>query len=266
MLSRKLKEKQEYLKRKEMNKGTNKETSKKQEILQDALKNNTKIPFELRGEAKDLLDELIYGTKEEEIVYLPPKIAVTTSHNPSSFLKSFSKHISLIFNGFHLMRGRMSENELSEYCKTQEVTHLMMLRETKGNPSSLVLCKYPNGPTYHFSLFNVKYQRRQKSMGEKSYLILDGMSSEIGKKLKLDLSLCFPKVAEASRVVSLINRNGTIAFRHYLIENRKLVKECEIDMKLYRVVNSTIEMNGNVEFTLKSFMNSTNDDILSEKV
>ncbi|ELA40907.1 uncharacterized protein VICG_02047 [Vittaforma corneae ATCC 50505] len=210
MLSRKLQERREYLKHKEKEQSI----EKKQEILQNALKNNTRIPHCLRGEAKELLDEIIYGTKEEESMHLPPKIAITTSHTPSSFLKSFSKHISLIFNGFHLMRGRMSEKELSEYCITQEVTHLIILHETKGNPSSMLLCKYPNGPTYQFSIFNVKYQRRQKSIGEKAYLVLDGMDSEAGKRLKLNLSLCFPKVLDASRLVAFINRNGTIAFRH----------------------------------------------------
>lgn len=261
MLSKKLQERREYLRQKD--KEQSKE--KKQEALQNALKNSTKIPHHLRGEAKELLDEIIYGTREEEVVYSPPKIAVTTSHAPSSFLKSFSKHISLIFNGFHLMRGRMSESELSEYCATQKVTHLIVLRETKGNPSSLLLCKYPNGPTYQFSIFNVKYQRRQKPIGEKAYLVLDGMSSEVGKKLQLDLSLCFPKVSKASRVVAFINRRGTIAFRHFLVENRKLSKECEFDMKLFRVMNSTFEMNGDVDFALKPFMNSTNDDILTER-
>lgn len=274
MLSRKLQERQTYLKQKDKEKD-----QEKRELLQKALKNNEKIPHNLRGDAKNLLDEIIYGTEDEKIVYLPPQIAVTTSHAPSSFLKSFSKHISLIFNGFNLMRGRMSEKELSEYCTTQGITHLIILHETKGNPSTMVFCKYPNGPTYKFSLFNTKYQRRQKTMGENAYLIIDGMSSEIGKNLKHSLSLCFPKVGNSkianqkianqkavnvSRIVSFINRNGTIAFRHHLIENRKLIGECEFDMKLFKVINSTFDMNGDVDFTIRPFINSANDNILED--
>lgn len=261
MLRKKIRERNEYLRSKEVLKDAD---SKKQR-LEEALKTNTKIPHDLRAEAKDLLDEVIYGTKPTETVQPPPKIAVTTSHSPSSCLKSFTKHISLVFNGFHLMRGGMSEAELSDYCLSQGVTHLVMLRETKGNPSSMVLCKYPHGPTYHFSLFNVRCQRRLKSMGEKAYLVIDGMDSELGRQLKTNLSLCFPKVPEAARLVAFINRNGTIAFRHFLIESRKLARECEFDMKLFKVVNSTFDMNGDVDFTLKSFMNSANNDILAEK-
>lgn len=261
MLSRRQQEQREYLKQKEKTPSGD----GKQEALQNALKTGSKIPHNIRGDAKEILDEIIYGTGMEEIIHSPPKIAVTTSHNPSSFLKSFSKHISLVFAGFHLMRGRMSAKELSEYCKTQEVTHLIVIHETKGNPSSMILSKYPNGPTYHFSLFNVKYERRLKPIGEKAFLVLDGMTSELGVRLKTDLSLCFPKTDDASRLVAIINRNGTIAFRHYLIDKRKLQKECEFDMKLYRVVNSTFDMDGDVDFTLKSFMNRTNDDVLSQK-
>lgn len=261
MLSKKLQEQREYLKQREKEQTI----EKKREQLKEALKTNSKIPHHLRGEAKELLDSEIYRLKEEEIVYPPPKIAVTTSHNPSSFLKSFAKHMSLIFNGFHLMRGGMSEKELSDYCTTQGVTHLLIWRETKGNPSSVVLCKYPNGPTYYFSVFNVKYQRRKKTVGEKAFLVLDGMGSEIGQKLKLDLSLCFPKTAEASRLVAMINRGGTVAFRHFIIENRKLSRECEFDMKLFKVVNSTFDVDGDVDFALKAFLNRTNDDILTER-
>lgn len=254
------------MKEKDRSSEKGKSSERKREMLEHTLKTNSKIPHELRGEAKEILEDIIYGTGEEEVVHRPPNIAVTTSHNPSAFLKSFSKHMSLVFNGFHLMRGRMPAKELSEYCKTQEVTHLIIIHETKGNPSSMQLCKYPNGPTYHFSMFNVKYERRLKSIGEKAFLVLDGMTSEIGKRLKVDLSLCFPKTSEASRLVAFVNRGGTVAFRHYLIEKRKLEKECEFDMKLFKVVNSTFDMDGSVDFTLKSFMNRTNDDILTQKM
>jgi len=259
MLSKKLQEQRKYLKDKTKNQ------EGKREALLHSLKTNSKIPHDVRGEAKEILEDIIYGTGEDEIIHPPPKIAVTTSHNPSSFLKSFSKHMSLVFNGSHLMRGRMPAKELSEYCKTQEVTHLIIIHETKGNPSSMQLCRYPNGPTYHFSMFNVKYERRLKSMGEKAFLVLDGLTSEIGRRLKTDLSLCFPKTSEANRLVALVNRGGTIAFRHYAIERRRLEKECEFDMKLFKVVNSTFDVDGRVDFTLKSFMNRTNDDILSER-
>lgn len=261
MLRKKLREREAYLRSKEVQR----DTDDKKRRLQESLQTNTRIPHDLREDAKGLLDEMIYGTEIPEAIHPPPKVAVTTSHSPSSSLKSFSKHISLVLNGLHLMRGGLTETELSDYCQSQGVTHLIIFKESKGNPSSMVLCKYGHGPTYHFSLFNVKFQRRAKSMGEKAYLVVDGMDSEVGQRLKSCLSLCFPKVPEASRLVAFINRNGTVAFRHFLIESRKLVKECEFDMRLFKVVNSTFDTNGDVDFALKAFMNSANNDVLAEK-
>jgi U3 small nucleolar ribonucleoprotein protein IMP4 len=260
MINRKLKERKEYLKSKELQEIEN---SKRKE-LEKSLKNNIPIPHHLRSEAKDILNEIIYEVKDN-IDFLPPKIAVSTSHHPSSLLKSFSKHISLIFNGFNLMRGKLTNVQLNEYCLSQNVTHLIILNENKGNPSSLILCKYPFGPTYKFSLYNLKYQRRQKNFGEKVFLICDGLDSEIGEKLKLNMSLCFPKIKEGNRVVSFVNRNGTISFKHFLIEDRKLEKECEFDLKLFKVMNSTFEMEGEDDYTLQAFTNSRKDDILKQE-
>lgn len=260
MLRRKLNERKEYLKSRELNETKD---DKKQRLI-ESLKTNTKLPHDIRAEARELLDDLIYDTKTEEIIYSYPKIALTTSHSPSSSLKSFTKHMSLIFNGFNLPRGSMTEQQLYDYCISQEVTHLIIFGENKGNPSNFILSKFPNGPTYYFSLFNTKYQRRTHKLGEKAFLVIDNMNSELGKNLKLNLSLCFPKVEEANRVVSFINKNGTIAFRHCLFENRKLVRECEFDMKLYKVVSSTFNMDGDLNYALKSFMNSTKQDVLSE--
>lgn len=260
-MMKRAKERAAYLRNKERESAEN--TKKKE--LEHALKNNTAIPHHLRTEAKGLLDEMIYSTEDTEPVYLPPRIAVTTSHDPSSMLKSFSKHMSLVFNGHNLMRGRMTNTQLSEYCTEQGVTHLIILNETKGNPSTLILCRYPHGPTYKFSLFNLKYQRRMKTLGEKVHLVVDGMGSAIGADLKLSLSLCFPQVKDGNRLVAFVNRGGTIAFRHFLIEERKLVKECEFDMKLFKIVNSTFDMNGDVGYVLNAFTNTRKDDVLNEE-
>lgn len=259
MASRSFKAQTSYLRRKE-----EEERTEKKARLAETLRENKKIPHELRTDASKLLDEMIYDPTAAEQVFLPPRIAVTTSHDPSSMLKSFAKHLSLVFNGLHLMRGRMTNAQLSEHCITQGVTHLIILNETKGNPSTLILCKYPTGPTYRFSLFNLKLQRRVKALGEKVHLVIDGMDTQIGLDLKQNLSLCFPSVKEGNRLVAFVNRNGIIAFRHYLIDKRKLEKECEFDLRLFKITNSTIDMDGDVDYVLNAFTNTRNDDVLKK--
>lgn len=258
-MNRRAKERTAYLRGKEED-----EKLRKKELVQ-TLQENKAIPHHLRTDAKKLLDEMIYDVGDDEPVFLPPRIAVTTSHDPSSMLKSFGKHLSLVFNGLHLMRGRMTNEQLSEHCRSQGVTHLMILNENKGSPSALILCKYPHGPTYRFSLFNIKYERRTKTFGEKTHLVVDGMDTQIGLGLKQNLSLCFPQVRDGSRLVAFVNRHGTIAFRHYFIEERRLVKECEFDMKLFKITNGTFDMDGDVDFVLNAFTNTRKDDILKEE-
>lgn len=267
MLKRGLREKKSYLKDKAQQYREQKhaDTSEKRKALQESLRTNTAIPHSIRGEAKDLLNEMIYNVNTDEEKHLPPRIVVTTSHNPSSLLKSFSKHISLIFNGQNMMRGKLSQEKISEYCIQNGVTHLIMLNEAKGNPTTLILCRYPHGPTYKFSLFRLKFQRRVKTFGEKPYLVIDGMDSEIGSSLKKDISLCFPTVVDGNRLLALINRSGTIAFRHFLVENKKLVKECEFDLRLFKVINSTLESEGEISYVLNAFTNTRKDDILKEE-
>jgi len=237
----------------------------KKEELKRALKECKPIPHHLRGDAKEILDEIIYNNADSVPEYLPPRIAVTTSHSPSSSLKMFAKHISLVFNGQMLIRGNQSYEKLDKYCQDYGITHLIILTETKGNPTSLTLCRYPQGPTYSFSLFNLKFQRRVRSFGEKVQLVLDGMDSVLGKRLCLDLSLCFPKISEGNRLLAMVNRGGTIAFRHFFIDKRKLEKDCEFDLKLYKVVNSTFNVSGNVDYALRAYTNAGNDDILKEE-
>lgn len=269
MFKRKLKERQAYLNNKLNDKNTDSISKKAQ--LEESLRENKPIPHNLRAEASQMLNELIYDTKDTEIVHPYPKIAVTTSHDPSSMLKAFSKHISLVFNGLNLMRGRMTNEQLADHCIRDGITHLFMLNESKGRPSTLILCKFPYGPTYKFSMFNIKYDRRQKTFGEKAYLVIDGFDSEIGELLKLNLSLCFPAIKNTSsnkntvpgnRLVAFINRNGTVAFKHFLIEDKKLINECSFDLKLFKVTNSTFNTDGDVGFILNAFTNTRKDDIL----
>lgn len=265
MAKRGLREKRAFLKKheEEGRMENRNELDIKKRMLSEALHTNSAIPHQLRGEASNILDEIVYNANEESDEEVPPRIAVTTSHSPSSLLKSFSKHLSLVFNGQNLMRGKMSQNELNRHCTENGVTHLIILNETKGNPTSLTLCKYPYGPTYKFSLFRLKYQRRAKNFGEKVHLIVDGMESEVGKLLKKNLSLCFPMIKEGNRLIAFINRGGTIAVRHFTIEDRKLVKDCEFDMRIFKIINSTIEADDDVSYVYNAFTNTRKEDILS---
>ena len=67
-----------------------------------------------------------------------PKIMVTTSRDPSSRLKMFAKEIKLLFpNAQRLNRGGYEIQELVKACVANEVTDLVLLHETRGDPDQI---------------------------------------------------------------------------------------------------------------------------------
>ncbi|KAL6121149.1 hypothetical protein NUSPORA_01978 [Nucleospora cyclopteri] len=257
----KIKEKQQYLENKQK--------------LKDCLENNKKIPHTIRDSAKTLLDDIIYNT-EEEAVYPFPKVMVTTSHDCSTSLREFAKHMSVIFNGRFIPRAKMTEKEVSNFCSKNSITHLFIVSETKGNPTSIILCKYPHGKSYFFTIKNVKFNRRKNSMKERLYLILDGLESVLGQTLKKDLKLMVPMPENSSkkriknkhedRVIAFINKGGILAFRHCINSNRKLKIDLSFNMKLYKIKSGTFDMDGDVEYQFNGYTNCVNHDVLSTNI
>ncbi|ORD94549.1 IMP4 [Enterospora canceri] len=246
-----------------------KEYLKKKEELKECLDENRRIPHKLRGEAREILDEIIYNNEEEEILKYP-KTFVTTSHSPSTSLKEFSKHLALIFNGRFVPRSRMNEEELSEFCNQNGVTHLIIMNEAKGSPSTICLSKYPYGKTHWFTVQNMKFTRRKQALKEKAGLVLDGFGSSLGENLKKTLRLMVPayknmkKFKDGDRVIGFVNRGGVIGFRHSTVERRRLVTDLAFDMNLYKVSAGTFEMEGGVEYQMSGFKNIVKYDVLAK--
>lgn len=266
-----LEDRRSYLKKKQSNNPVKKKkpttVAEKTEAINRCMDTNTKIPHDLRSEAKDILNEIIYKQKDAEEVYSWPLIHVTTSHNPSTSLKEFSKHFALIFNGKYITRSKQTEEELAESCRQNKVTHLFVINETKGNPSGIILSKFPYGKTYYFNMTGVKFKRRTHSLKERAGLVLDGFGSKIGLALKKDLCLMINNDQKLNkhceRVIGIVNRGGNIGFRHYLVEKNKLKDDLFFTMKLYKMSAGTFEMEGDVEYHFSGYKNIVNYDILT---
>lgn len=235
-----------------------KELESKKSRLESALESNTKIPHGLKSDAASLLNEMIYeGGIEEE--HRLPKAMVTTSRNPSSQLLHFSKHLSLLMNAEHFIRGQMREEEISETAHRHGYTCVIMVHENRGRPSALVVSYFPFGSTIRFTIVDHFMTRRSFPLGPKAYFVCDNMDGEVGSKIKNKLALLFPKCDDAKRIVSLVNRNDVIGFRHYLIDKETKVvlnKSFGMDLKVYEIRKGTFEIAGEVEWVYKPYMNS----------
>jgi U3 small nucleolar ribonucleoprotein protein IMP4 len=250
--------KKEYLIKKEQEYKEKELESKKSKVL-DCLDTTTKLSYDLRKEGKNILEEIIYNQKLEDVDYRLPKILVTTSKDPSSKLIQFAKHLSLILSAQHQIRGSMSEEEISDMAHRLSYTCVILVYESKGVPSTLTISSFPFGDTLRFKIYNFSQINRLQNLGEKSYLIVDNFETEIGLKIKKLFSLFFPKCDNAKRILTLANRDDRIAFRHYLISKGKKTEinlDFGCDLQLFEIRKGTFEQDGDLEWVYRPHLKS----------
>ena len=65
---------------------------------------------------------------------------ITTSHDPSVKLKQFSKELNrLIPNSQRINRGNYNSRQIVEACRTNQVTDLILIQETRGVPGMYLM-------------------------------------------------------------------------------------------------------------------------------
>lgn len=64
-------------------------------------------------------------------------IIISTSRKPSQITRRFAQFIKHYFNAKYINRGKMSFRKVISLSKNEENSRLLILNETKGNPSSI---------------------------------------------------------------------------------------------------------------------------------
>ncbi|XP_033149087.1 U3 small nucleolar ribonucleoprotein protein IMP4 [Drosophila busckii] len=181
-----------------------------------------------------------------------PKIMLTTSHDPSSRLKMFMKELRLILpNAQQMNRGKYQLNVLMQACRANNVTDFIIVHEHRGIPDSLVVCHLPFGPTAFFNISDVVMRHDIPDIGpmseQKPHLIFSNFKTNIALRTVSILKHLFPVPKEKSeRVISFINNNDNIIFRHHLYKyiNKELtITEIgpRFQLKLYQIKLGTLE-------------------------
>ncbi|KAF0988488.1 hypothetical protein HZS_3038 [Henneguya salminicola] len=280
MLRRDIRKRKEYLyvKNKE---ALEKATVERKRQLRAALEEGKSIPTELYDSEADLRKLMIYDDSrwderneiDNEYKWAgvqDPKIVVTTSRSPSSRLKMFVKEIRLLIpNCQKINRGEMMLADLVNSCTAADVTDLIMLHETRGNPDCLIVSHLPYGPTAFFTLYNVVMRHDIPDVGTMSeafpHLIFHNFSKPVGIRVMNILKYIFPVPKESSkRVISFVNKSDFISFRHNIFDKASDSKDCilqevgpRFEMKLFRILLGTItQTEADDEWLLKPFMNT----------
>ncbi|KAK8860516.1 snoRNA-binding rRNA-processing protein imp4 [Tritrichomonas musculus] len=253
-------------------------TQQRKERFKKFMEKGKELPRDLRGDAMNLLkattyddDQTVNQALDDEystIGISDPKVAVTTSRNPSGPIKHFAREISqFIPNAERVNRGASDLKSLMQLCRNHEMTDIVIVHGTHGDPDSLIVSHLPYGPTAYFSLHNVVMRRQIENLPPIStafpHLIFEDMTSKIGIRVKKILQALFPvPKPESRRVISFINNNDWISVRQHTFKRTGGKIELtelgpRMEMRIYRIVLGTVEMNdADTEFALRSFIRS----------
>jgi len=143
--------------------------------------------------------------------------------------------------------------ELSEACRANDVTDLIILHEHRGIPDAMIISHFPHGPTIFFTLSNVTLRHdidsfKSSTVSEQyPHLIFENFSSRLGERIRDILKYLFPCPKEESkRVMTFANENDFISFRHHVfVKIPRSVQLAEVgprfEMKPYEIRQGTIE-------------------------
>ena len=285
MLRRQARLRREYLYRKSLEGKARVEYERRVEVRK-ALAEGRPIPTELRSDSRSLLASDEYADASHDIPHrsiiddeyarageTDPRVVVTTSRDPSVRLKLFAKEIKLLFpNAQRLNRGNLIISELVKACVANEITDIIMLHETRGEPDALIVSHLPYGPTAYFNLSNVvmRHDIQDDDLGTVSeaypHLIFDNFHSTLGQRLTNILKYLFPvPKADSKRVLTFKNDMDFISFRHhvYTKEGKRrediVLKEVgpRFEMHLFQLRLGTIDQDhADDEWVLRPYMRS----------
>ncbi|KAG9038908.1 snoRNA-binding rRNA-processing protein imp4 [Tulasnella sp. JGI-2019a] len=265
MLRRQTRERREYIYRKALESQEQQIYDRKQK-LKDSLATGKALPTELKKDSQKLAKDFAFDESQEaprthiddeyqNAGILDPKIVITTSRHPSSRLTQFAKELRFIFpNAHRINRGRYDMTDLAGACRANDVTDLIIVHETRGQPDAMVVSHFPHGPTAYFTLSNVglRHDTQQWSQSTIStqypHLIFEGFSSKLGNRIESILKFLFPVPKEDSkRVMTFANQSDFISFRHHVFvkTSHKDVQLAEVgprfEMKPYEIRQGTVE-------------------------
>jgi U3 small nucleolar ribonucleoprotein protein IMP4 len=278
MLRRQARQRREFLFKKQTEQKEAATYDRKRKV-KEAVESGKPVPADLRDEADRWRAEAALDDAEHEAgasidsEYAnagvnDPKILVTTSHDPSSKLTQFLKEVKLLIPNSHRMnRGGNTVQQIVETCRADGFSDLVVLQEHRGIPDGIVVSHMPYGPTAYFGLHNVvmRHDIPQCAPVSEAYphLIMQNLTTKIGSRVAEILKHLFPvPKPETRRVVSFINRDDFISFRHHVYTKDKAdvhIMEAgpRFEMRLYQIKLGTIEQTEvDNEWVLRPYQNS----------
>lgn len=258
--------------------------------MKEALEEGKPIPAELRKESSKVkhdlelddptVNELKTHVDDEyqNMGTVEPRIMVTSSRDASSRLTQFVKELRHVLpNAQRMNRGNTGIGEVVEMCRKGDYSDLVIIHEHRGEPDGLIISHFPYGPTAYFGMTNVVMRHDLNvDVGSVSeaypHLIFHNFSTKLGQRTATILKALFPvPKADSRRVMTMVNRDDTISFRHHvykksgraeIAEGKPEIQLAEVgprfELKLYQIKLGTVDMTeAENEWVLRPYMNTS---------
>lgn len=281
MLRKQARERREYLYRKGLESQERLVHDRKRRF-RESVEAGKPIPTDLRKDSEELrklveLDDdstkVWKDSRDDEYRWAgveDPKVVITTSRDPSSRLKQFSKEVKLVFpNSQRMNRGSHVLDELVKVCRANSVTDLIVLHEHRGEPDGMIVCHMPYGPTAFFGMSNVvlRHDIPKAEMTHMSeaypHLIFHNFQTPLGSRFTSILKFLFPVPKDdTKRVMTFSNDSDYISFRHHTYtKSGKKVEIAEVgprfELKPYQIKLGTVDQTeSEAEWVAKPYMNT----------
>ena len=157
---------------------------------------------------------------------------MTTSINPKGDTYKFAEEMINIFpNSECIPRKTASLKSIIKGAIERGYTDIVVINEDRKKTTGLVVCHLPNGPTAHFKLTSVKYNKDIKGRGRQTThfpeVVLNQFHTRLGHQVGRLLNALFPQQPEFTgrSVVTFHNQRDFIFFRYhrYIFKNAKKV-------------------------------------------
>ena len=183
-------------------------------------------------------------------------------------------------NSQRLNRGGYKLSEIVDTCRRSDFTDMVIVQEHRGEPDGLVVTHLPYGPTASFTMVNTVMRHDIEGRGTVSeaypHLVFDNFTSGLGERVMSILRFLYPvPKVDSKRVMSFVNRDDFISFRHHVVVKNDGHGQVEIEevgprfeLQLYEIKLGTADQEDvEREWIRHSYTNSAKKRrVLTKKV
>ncbi|KAK6463105.1 anticodon-binding protein [Scheffersomyces coipomensis] len=199
------------------------------ELKEERLATNIPETIESKRVFDETITEEIEGVDEFEQYFggaltgEDPKILLTTSEDAKKAAYEFADILMEFLPNVTFIKRKRNYKiaEICQFAGNRQYNNVIVINEDKKKVTGMTFIHLPIGPTFYFSITNIKDAKRIEGHGNATNhipeLILNNFNTRLGKSIGRLFQSIFPKrpEIEGRQVITLHNQRDFIFFRRH---------------------------------------------------